>query len=190
MRPLCSHGGNSPLHVSCILNLIVLRIPLNILVSTLILIQGHIPASPQGLWMLRRVVSGCPQPLLCHIIPSRIRASRSSVRTCSLSPQDVGQKLELTSHLFPENGFVGIWCPLMAWLLPLPRFVHDPSTQTTPFQRTTGWLSPFQDPSLHYGSTHDFHTPLLLEELSDRYSPSSPSVWPKISFVKPSPVPV
>ncbi|KAK7812501.1 hypothetical protein U0070_020781 [Myodes glareolus] len=44
-------------------------------------------------------------------------------------------------------------------------FIHDPSTQTTPFWRATGWLSPFQDSSLYYGSTQGFNTLLLLEKL-------------------------
>lgn len=103
----------------------------------------------------------------------------------------LGQGLELKSYFFPENGFVGIGWPLVAQLLSSPRFVHDPSTRTAPFQPAAGSLSPFEDPALHYGSTHRAHTPLLLEELLYRYSPSSSSsIWPQISFVRPSTIPL
>lgn len=85
----------------------------------------------------------------------------------------LGRGLGLTSHFFPKNGFVGIWWHLIARLLPLPRFLHDPSTEKVPFQVAAGWLSPVEDPSLYCGSTHSSYTPLLLEELSFRYSASS-----------------
>lgn len=143
--------------------------------------------------MLRCVVfvspTSCPTLPFCHFIPSRFRVSRSPVRTALLLDGVLGQGLELTSHSFPKNGFVGGWWHLIAGLLSSPRFIHDPSTQEAPFQMAAVWLSTVQGPSLLRGSTHSCHDPLLLEKLPFRYSPSSPSVWPQISFVM-SPIPV
>lgn len=132
--------------------------------------------------------------LLAPVLPlntQQIQSEQEAVRIALLLHGVLGQGLELTSsHFIPKNRFVDIWWHLIPPRLLSPRFVHDPSTQKVPFQMAAGWLSSVQDPSLHCGSTHSSHTPLLLEELPFRYSPSSPSVWPQISFVKLSLIPI